>query len=147
MNNWYKKIHRKSYFVADALAYIIDKYNKITKVDAHISSIIDIYNLHDKIESDFKNIFGEDLDWDKDWDTVVEFVKDLMQEKGIFSIVVDLKSKQVFVRPRLGEKPSSSQIKELSDWAIEHGWKEDIIIDVVVASKKYNWYKQSCCFF
>jgi len=98
--------------------------------------------LTDSIESNFEETFGEKLDWDKDNDTATEYVKDYMLEHRIFNIVVDVKDKRVYVRPNLGEKPSSSQLKTISDWAIKNGWNEEIIIDVVVASNM-NWYKKA----
>jgi len=129
------------YRIQNAEAYIIDKYNTITKVNTHIMGIIDLYNLENDILSTFKTQFGEQLDWDKDWDDVVEFVKDFMQTENIFNVIVDIENKQVYVRPRLSETPSYKQMKELSDWAIEHNWNEEIIIDVVAAFNNLKWYK------
>ena len=129
--NWYKKY---SYFIANTKAYYIDGSNKITRVEYdHIYDILNNYDLHDDIQSQFEGMFGEKINWEKDSETVTEFVKDFMLEHHIFNVVVDIKDKQVYVRPNLGEKPSYSQIKALSDWAIENGWNEDIKIDVVIA--------------
>ena len=127
------KIYKIAYIVDFAKAYIIDRNNNIEEVETHIEGVMDKYKLYDGIADNFRNDFGEDIDWSKDYDTVIEYVKDFMLDEKIFCVVVDLGDKQVYVRPNLGARPSESQMKALSDWAIERDYKENIIVDVVVA--------------
>lgn len=136
------KIYKISRFIDLGQAYIIDGNNKITQVETHTQGIIELYNLEKEIRNNFKRDFGVKLDWGNDWNTVIQYVEDFMMQNEIFNIVVDLKENQVYVRPNRNVKPSSIQMKEISDWAIEHGWKENVIIDFVVA-KSNNWYRFS----
>ena len=135
--SWYKK----SYFIDNAKAYIIDGDNNIIEAGyAHITFIIEHYDLTTGIIERFSEEFGEEIDWERDDDVITEYVKDFMLDEHIYNVVVDTKNKQVYVRPNLGTKPSPSQMHALSDWAIENGLNENIIVDVVCA-KNMNWYK------
>ena len=122
------KIFKIAYFIDNARAYIIDGDNAIIQVPVHIDGIIDKYDLTDDIESDFSNSFGEKLDWDNDWYFVVDYVKDFMLDHHIFCVVEDIKGKQIYVRPNLGEKPSSSQIQK--------------VVRYVGVREKYGYYKK-----
>jgi len=134
------KIYRLAYYIDHATAFIIDGNCEITKVDTHIQGIIELYDLNDGLVSTFKDNFGEELDWDKDWDTVVDYVHDFMQDQDIFAVVADFPNHHIYVRPRMGEQPNARQMKELSDWAVENGCSEEIIVDMVIA-KQNNVYR------
>ena len=56
-----------------------------------------------------------------------------MIEHEIYCIIVDKVDNMVYIRPTNNIFPSYSQKREVSDWAIENGYNEEIIIDMVYA--------------
>jgi hypothetical protein len=132
------KIFKISYYLDSADGYIIDEKNNVVSCDGdtHINFIISHYDLSDDLEKVFRDNFGQELSWDKDWETITEYVEDFMIEKEIFPVIVDWKNSQVYVRPVGKITPSKRKIKELSDWAIETGRNEEIIVDYVTANDK-----------
>ena len=146
--NWYKKAkiinklsQAKGYFFLDnAIPYLIDDQCKIIQVQDHLSGVMEEYDISiDQIAEDL-GINQEDPEESLDQfdsndyeSTIAPWIKQFACDNNIFFVVVDNKNKQVYVRPNEDENPSRKQLKELSDWAIEQGYSEKIIIDYAVA--------------
>lgn len=120
-------------FIGFGRAYIIDNDNKIIECNepTHMDTIISLYNLEPKIIKQFKKDFHQRLDFDDDSEYVDSYVYDFMYENNIFPVILDIKTKRIYVRPVNGKKPNYSQLSELKNWAIENHYNEHIIVDIV----------------
>lgn len=128
----------KEYFINSAKPFLLLQDGKLLSVKDtdHLSAVVEYYDeLYDDIMIQFQSTFGEKLNFSEysDVEYYNECIKDFMKENNIFPVIVDLNDKRVYVRPVLGKKPSTKQLKDLKDWAIENGFDSDIKIDTVFA--------------
>ena len=137
------RIIKLAYFIRNAEAYFIDGDNHIYKCEdfTHFDSIKNTYGLEEKMKKAFKELYHKPIDWDRDNSWVHDYITDFMEENKIFCIIVDRNTSQVYIRPTESLRPSESQIKEVSDWAIINGYDEDIVIDQVYAKQNSKMTK------
>jgi hypothetical protein len=89
------------YFVSNAIAFYIDEFGEIHRVDrSHYEQIASDYELNDHMKEKFQEDFHETLDWYKDSEWCNDFVAEFCENSRIFCLVFDLNQRTLYIRAK-----------------------------------------------
>ena len=106
------------YFVANAKAYYMTNDGIIHDVHSdHLSQVIEDFDLEGDIVDYWIKEYGEEPNWDKDWDLIADWMIDVKVENNLLFIVFDIMNKIVYVRGSKND-PNPIQREKLIDFCI-----------------------------